>query len=432
MNTRVSGRPLDRIHSVVKCSLVIGVSFGSSACDRLLSVESGTQIIASQLTNPDQAQLLVNSAMSALECAMPYYVLAGGLIGNELADAALANAMTDYDRRSSNAANSQYQFITCQDAATAIGVYPPVSTARWQADQVLQALEGWSDAEVPNRLGLIATTAAYSGYSLVLLGEAFCSAAIDLGPELTKAQIFDLAEQRLTRAIDAAGTDNARASIRNMALVGRARVRLNLGGAKLPGAVADAQQVPAGFARTTTHSSASPRRENRVYVFNGRQRWVSVDGPYRNLTFNGVPDPRVRVVDAAAKGEDAVTPLWMQTKYPAASTPIPFARHAEAQLIIAEVVGGQQAVGIINALHTAAALPPFNSSDPAAIRAQVIDERKREFFLEGQHLGDIQRYNLPLFPSTGTPYPPKAGGVYGNQVCLPLPDVERKNNPNIH
>jgi len=26
---------------------------------------------------------------------------------------------------------------------------------------------------------------------------------------------------------------------------------------------------------------------------------------------------------------------------------------------------------------------------------------------------------------------PRGGGVYGTQLCLPLPDVEKQNNPNF-
>ena len=34
-----------------------------------------------------------------------------------------------------------------------------------------------------------------------------------------------------------------------------------------------------------------------------------------------------------------------------------------------------------------------------------------------------------MAPAPGAAYP--HGGVYGHTVCLPLPDIERVNNPNI-
>ena len=94
----------------------------------------------------------------------------------------------------------------------------------------------------------------------------------------------------------------------------------------------------------------------------------------------------------------------------------------------AEIDGGQAAVTIINALHTAAGLPAFSSTNEAEIQAQVIQERDRELFLEGHRMWSIRRHNLALNPATGTAYPIK-GGTYGDTRCFPLPDIERNNNP---
>jgi hypothetical protein len=99
----------------------------------------------------------------------------------------------------------------------------------------------------------------------------------------------------------------------------------------------------------------------------------------------------------------------------------------EAQLIIAEVMGGQTAVDIVNVLHQRAGLPAFSSSDPAEIAAQVREERRRELFLEGHRINDLLRFGLP-FPSGPHPI---GGNVHGTTTCLPLPLVERTGNPNI-
>jgi hypothetical protein len=60
----------------------------------------------------------------------------------------------------------------------------------------------------------------------------------------------------------------------------------------------------------------------------------------------------------------------------------------------------------------------------------VIDERRRELFLQSQRFYDINRFNLPLVPAPGTSYGYK-GGLYGDMRCFPLPDVERLNNPTL-
>jgi hypothetical protein len=256
-----------------------------------------------------------------------------------------------------------------------------------------------------------------------------CSASIDLGPELTPAQILAEAEARFTRAIDAA-TAAGDDEIRHLALLGRARARLDLG--NTDGAAADATQIPPGFVVNATYSNAKPSRQNVVYNFLYQLLAATVEAPFRDVTFEDVPDPRVTVVDLDTRGSDNVTPIFVPAKYSAFESPIPVARWEEAQLILAEAdLAG--AVGIINTLHANAGLPPYGGGTPSEVLAQIIEERRRELFLEGHRLGDIIRYGLALSPAPGTPFPVGAAfsGVYGTQVCFPLPDAERLNNPNI-
>jgi hypothetical protein len=256
-----------------------------------------------------------------------------------------------------------------------------------------------------------------------------CSAAVDAGPELSRDQLFALAEDRFTSAI-ANATASKSDSVRYLALVGRARARLDRGHGTE--AATDARLVPEGFQWNATFAANDPLRENQVFVANRRSLIMTVDEPYRSMSFAGQPDPRVTTtLETSRKGPDQETILYYQDKYLTAGAPIPLARYAEAQLIIAEVDGGQTAVDIINALHDKVGLPHFASADPAQIRQQVIYERRAEFFLESQHLGDLIRYKLPLSPAAGEPYQRQKGGVYGDQLCFPLPDVERLNNPNI-
>ena len=51
-------------------------------------------------------------------------------------------------------------------------------------------------------------------------------------------------------------------------------------------------------------------------------------------------------------------------------------------------------------------------------------------FLEGQRNYDVERFQIPFNPPVGDPFPFK-GGTYGNTTCLPLPDVEKNNNPSL-
>jgi hypothetical protein len=356
---------------------------------------------------------------------MGAFILVGGIIGDEFADAQLGSAGWWYDRRDVNLAPGSAYGVNGCDVNQTPGLYRPVSTARWAADNALRNLQGWTDAQVPNRATLIATAAMYSGFSYAMLGMSMCSAAVDSGPEMTSQQLFAAAEQRFTTAIET-GTQAGATAIVQAALVGRARVRLYQG--NNTGAVADARLVPANFVFNATASQDNNRRWNRIFASNTLNGFYTVEPQSRGLTTGGVVDPRTVSRNSGQNAADG-TQLWVQQKYTTYGSPMPMARGAEAQLIIAEVEGGQSAVGIINSLRDRVGLPRFASTDPAAIRNEVIAERRRELWLEGQRFYDINRFQLPLTPAPGTPF--VRGGTYGNTRCLPLPDVERFNNPNI-
>ena len=221
-------------------------------------------------------------------------------------------------------------------------------------------------------------------------------------------------------------------SLRYFALVGRARARINQG--KRTEAASDAALVPNGFIFNARYSAASGRSENRVFRVNNTGGTVTVDVSYRGLTVDGAADPRVPVVDAGRGGSFPQIRLFSQTKYTSLVAPIPIATWREALLIRAEaaVESGNVAgaVGFINQLRQRVSLPAYASFDAAAVRAQLVEERRRELFLEGHRLFDTIRYNVPLNPAPGAPYP-NGGGTYGSNKCLPLPDIERLNNPNI-
>src|SRR5437764_2369358 len=210
-----------------------------SDASKILDQEAPSRVDASTLDNPAYAQLLVNGAIGDFECAFGNYIIAGGLVGDELLDAQLGQAGWDYDRRTIFSGSIPYSTTQC-GANQAPGLYTPVSVARFQADNALRKLQAWTDAQVTNRQSLIAQAATYAGYSLVLLGEAMCSAAIDLGPEMSRAQLFAAAQDRFTTAI-AAAQASSNAVMLNAARIGRARALLDQG--KLQEARADAVLV---------------------------------------------------------------------------------------------------------------------------------------------------------------------------------------------
>jgi hypothetical protein len=186
-----------------------------------------------------------------------------------------------------------------------------------------------------------------------------------------------------------------------------------------------------------TTDAVNTRRQNFVYAHNQQNSYSSIDPSFRDVQLNGAPDPRVLVTDLNKAGTAPGTRIWVANKYPALTTPIPIARYAEAQLIVAEAkVAANDLPGAVtainNARNTRAGMPQFDGTGltAAQIKTQIIEERRRELFLEGHRLGDVRRYGLPLNPAVGSTYA-AGGGTYGTQSCFPLPDVERINNPNI-
>lgn len=374
-----------------------------AACD--LDVTAPSRLKASDLENASNAQTLVDGAQADFQCAFGDYIVVSGLISGELADASQTASRWSYDRRVIDPSESQYSQNSCES----LGVYTPLQTARFTNVSTLRRLQGWTDAEVPNRQRLIAQTAAYAGYSLVLLGEGFCQAPAETnGPALEQAALFAAAEEYFSTAITAAQAagsgDAAAVALLNLAYVGRARARLNQG--KKTAAAADAALVPPTFSYALETFSSAGRLSNRVYSQNNQSGSVTIGVSYQK------PDS-FPVSLVAGRLDGRLNPLWAQQKYSGLAAPYVLASGAEAQLILAEANG-------------------------SSTNVQTVSARRKTLFLQGTRLYDIQRFMkvdpslVPLIPAPGTAYP--RGGSYGDlagKMCMPLPDIERLNNPNI-
>jgi hypothetical protein len=123
------------------------------------------------------------------------------------------------------------------------------------------------------------------------------------------------------------------------------------------------------------------------------------------------------------------------------------ASYKEAQLIIAEASARTgdlaRAREIINERHALAGLPAFDPDGTATadeVLSHVIEERRRELFIEGGHrLNDMLRFRgtpfeIPFLGEPGSIHPDgldQTNSPYGSTTCYPLPDVERLGNPNI-
>ena len=413
--------------------LVLGLGLTScDALDDLISVEAPSLVAAQDLDDPVNADMLVNSAVNDFRCALVHFIGAGAYVGMEwgVGSDTGGGSFVWFDNRAFEPFGWTAMYASGDCSGTAPNVYEPLSTARFMADDILRRLDVWGD-QVPNNTDLTATAAAFAGYSLTLLGEAMCSAAIDGGSEMFPDDLFTEAQDRFDLAITAAGSAGD-TDIQNLARVGLARALLNLGQAADASTVAS--QVPVGFSYDFDYSGADASTENKLYMLMEREQMATVDVPYRNMTFLGQPDPRVPVFNTGLLGPGTDIEMWATTKHSSLDSPVQVASWEEAQLIMAEAALGasqlQDAVDIINTLHGLVGLPDFVSSDAAEIRTQLIYERSAELFLEGQHMQDLERFNLTLFPAPGTPA--YHGGFFNDQICFPLPQVEYANNENIN
>lgn len=392
----------------------------TTACgDSLLGVDNPGSVQESDLSNPALAPTLVSSALGQFECAYTSYVASTGVLASEYINASSWLDLNGWGWRGIELNTITGGCPTGRDA-TGLGAYSPLQQARYLAETAAARIEAYPADQVTEKDRKLGLLSAYAGYSYVLLGEGFCEMAVDQGPLMTPAQVLALAEARFTAAIAYAQAAN-NTNLRMLATAGRARTRLDL--RDMAGAAADAALIPEGFVWNAEYSTIEGRRENRLFNLNRRNRFLSVDpARYANLTINGQPDPRVSLTNSTLVGHDGVTIHWFQNKYTTAADPIPMASWREAQLILAEAQPAQ-ATAAINRLRASQGLPALTA--PATLET-VIEERRRQLFSEGHRLNDMLRHNIP-FP-TGNNH---KGQAYGPATCMPLPEQERLNNPNI-
>jgi len=395
----------------------------TSACDRLLSVENPASVPVEALEDPALLPTLEAAAIQQFQCGFAQFVSTAGMLSGEYLSANGFVNNHPWEWRGIVEIKNEPGSCPANRATTSMGFYTPLQQARFQLEDTFKRAEAFTDAEVPTRAKVLTEMRAYSGYALTLLGEGMCEMAIDNGPKMTKQEVWALAEERFTDAIARATALND-ASLKNMAIVGRARVRLDLG--NLAGAAADAALVPSGFVRNAEFSETTVSRENRLFNLTIRNDFLTVAPEYRNLTVNGAPDPRVKVLDMKRNGNDGTTPQWQQQKFiGTGAVPLPIATWTEAQLILAEATGGQAGLDAINRVRALSNIAPITSV-PADFTATVLEERRRQLFSEGHRYVDMLRKNLPF--SSGVDH---KGRTISNLTCVPLPNVETQNNPNF-
>lgn len=446
MTYRRDGRRLyDRVRrGIPAVATAVALLVVLAGCESLLDVESDpNEVPGDQLAQPSSFQARLVGTQADFFFAYDMASAWGGLFTDELID---GTGFDEVDERRVTASNATIGAV--DEAPEGLdGLWTPMQKAAFTSDLLQDDILANSFPEqVPNPANSpeLALTSMISGYAKMTLGEMFCTTAFGGdGPELSSQETYALAEDEFTQAIDA---DNATTDVLRAALVGRARARLLQGNTS--GALTDAQQVPVDWAFVAdVYSTNSQQEENDLWNMLSDSQRFSVDPDYRALDIDATTedDPRVEAFQDPDDqfASDGSTELFQLDKYIVATAPIVLASGHEAAYYVAEIEGGQTAEDMINAVRDDIgtggddgdgrgqgdlAAQDYDSSGDTAeeILLKVFDERARTLFLTGKRMGDLRRLldqeGINLFPT---------GPNFGDQTCMPLPNAERDNNPDI-
>ncbi len=330
--------------------------------------------------------------------------------------------------------------------------------ARGSAEEAARIIEtvvadrgGNPGASVP-----LARALAWAGFSNRVLGDHFCSAVIDGGPEQPVSTFYERAEGFFTRVIEITGAAGD-TQLRNTGYAGRAQVRMML--RNWAGADADAQQVPMDFVHEIRMSGATATESNGLYDAFILHAQASVWGtPFAQWgtdlsgAVDSEGDPRLvfrsrSPAGAVVIGGDARRPVWRVMKYESRDDNIPLARGAEMRLIRAEAALANDdlsgALGHINAVRALHDLEPLTAATINEGWHVLQRERGIELYVEGRRLADLRRWaqapgfaNFDVVRREAAPQPITADelrNVLDNPIdfCLPMSIEERNSNPNL-
>ncbi|HUG42460.1 MAG TPA: RagB/SusD family nutrient uptake outer membrane protein [Longimicrobiales bacterium] len=402
---------------------------GLAGCDGLTDVAGDPhKVDASKPLGLGEALI---GATVDLYFAYDSYIVIAGMLGDEFVSSGTASGYREMDARnvtprSTGGASSRGRGIGGE------GSWTPQQKAVFAANLVQERIEAGDFPGVDVESPQYARASLFDGLAKTWIADMFCSAAFNgEGPEYSSQDVYSLAEAEFTKAIDATGAES---EIVQAALVGRARVRLNIGNRS--GALADALLVDPDFELTASYSTNTFEQRNRVWWRTWGFGNFSIDfRVWSDLTIDntGDPDPRLELALNPRPAYEPNQDLWAPLKAEDPAAPLVLASGDEAQMIIAEIQLGQDAVDAINAVRArngiATAWAPATLDD-ATVLAKVIDERGRNLFLEGVRNGDLRRYLDQYGIDLWTRVTPQ-GVEAMDAVCYPLPDVERENNPGI-
>lgn len=434
------GWPGAKAGVVLACAL--GATVTLNGCDDLLDVENPGVIDERDVTDPFFISQMMTAVVNEFQTEQSFLAYAGAKLTDEALNGHNFVQWRDIDLR-----------IVEDDNGQVLEVYESAQAARAVADDMIERLG--EVLESPGNSIELATALAYAGYAYTRLGEYFCYAPIETeGPAVRSDVILVEAVRRFDDAIAMAEglSGNEARRIQDIALVGAARASLQRG--QMDDAMDYASQVPEGFIAYVRHVGSPTNQQNYFWSpTRGTNRTIGV-GP----SFLDLNDRRVRHTADWVRGHNQQTRLYVPMQSPAFAdwdpdipadvsdddladllgveqdTDMVLASHLEARYILAEAgaMGDAELRAFIDERRAVGGQEPFAGDD---LRAELRDQRRRDFFLSGHRLGDLRRYlelyGFDQFP-TGT-HPNNAEwswGQYGAATCFIPHRNEGISNPN--
>jgi hypothetical protein len=398
-----------------------------AGCDDFLSVETPNVIDADTIDPSADPSVLSLSAQQNLATAAGLANLHSGYVVWEAWNGFPTVQLEDFGLRS----------VAPDNPLLNNNVWAPLSTALRSADVAVETLrEGTGDRVKLEEV----RSSMVGGFAAVYVAELFCQGVVNGGAPRTTVEMLDSAIVRFTDAItggtalvaSTTGTTQATARmIVNASRVGRARARLQAG--RKTDAAADADAVDAGFRFDLLYvdnPAARVRLANLFWRLTLDQAQVVVAAAFR------VNDPRVPFVApvGGAKANDGITDFFQQGKWRSYGAPIRLASKIEADYIAAEARGTAAMLTLIAAQRAANGQPPYTGPvDDSSVLTELMEQRGREFYLEGKRLGDLRRNPNSVLhvPAPGSPYFKPGLNPVGTMVCMPIPTTESTTNPNF-
>lgn len=407
----------------MRATVLTGVAvIGLASCT--MNVDNPSVIDAGKFNPNNDGTTLALSAQTNFYIAFQSVAMFGGLISEEVWTGAVRLQTNRLAARN---------FVGTDDINA--DFFAPLSLAIASNENAASVLSKGTNASTDLNL---ATAAMNLGFSLDMMAETMCSGVIQGGPELTDTQLLDTAVTAFTQAISvatAAGPGGA--AIVNASNVGLARAYLQMG--DFANAAATAALVPPDFViNVVTSANVSTQGVlGNTYYFNSLQGQIIAPQLYR------IGDPRMPIDSTTPGATLNQLPYVIQAKYTSYGDPIRLGSGLEAQYIQAEAelhgsASTTDALALIATRRTAGNQPAYSGgSDTLSVLSELLNQRARDFWMEGKKLGDIRRNpSVPLTAILADPagapfYTNSGGGPFGTTFCAPIPPEETNANPNF-